>query len=87
MVRKITLFGYGMAMTNSLLLLHTFIVAYLHGGKVLVNINSVGEANIELVMLLVFNAISLYAYAGIYVRRFFPKKKVVKEKSKLFISE
>jgi len=52
-----------------------------------VNINSVGEANIELVMLLVFNAISLYAYAGIYVRRFFPKKKVVKEKSKLFISE
>ena len=44
-----TMFGA----TLSTVMMITFLGAYTHGYKALVNINSFGEANIELIMLLV----------------------------------
>lgn len=56
----ITLIGICVLLANTLVLLITFIYAYIRGGKIYITIDSIGEANMELLLLIVTVILGLY---------------------------
>lgn len=59
--RKIvTLIGISVLLANTIVLFVTFIYAYIRGGKIYITIDSIGEANMELLLLTVTIILGLY---------------------------
>jgi hypothetical protein len=58
--KVIGIMGLGMLFTHSMVMFMTFLRAYFNGGKTLITVNSVGEANIEFILIPVSLIMGLY---------------------------
>lgn len=58
--KVVTLIGIIVLLANTLVLLITFIYAFISGGKIYITINSIGEAKLELMLLIVTVILGFY---------------------------